>query len=62
MRSHEKGSLSAVTQVKVLCPEIFLVALGQGIHFLEYHWLPKEFKGGTNFQVIIVLTGSPDGY
>ena len=35
MRSHGKGSLSATTQVKVLSPEIILVALGQGIHFLE---------------------------
>ena len=35
MRSHGKGSLSAVTQVKVLSPEILLVALGQGFHFLE---------------------------
>ena len=35
MRSHGKGSLSATTQVKVLSPEIILVALGQGFHFLE---------------------------
>ena len=35
MRSHGKGSLSAATQVKVLSPEIILVALGQGFHFLE---------------------------
>jgi hypothetical protein len=35
MRSHGKGSLSAATQVKVLSPEILLVALGQGFHFLE---------------------------
>ena len=35
MRSHDKGSLSATTQVKVLSPEIILVALGQGFHFLE---------------------------
>ena len=35
MRSHGEGSLSATTQVKVLSPEIFLVALGQGFHFLE---------------------------
>ncbi|MHC4857797.1 MAG: hypothetical protein ACYTBY_08420 [Planctomycetota bacterium] len=27
--------MSATTQVKVLSPEIFLVALGQGFHFLE---------------------------
>jgi len=35
MRSHGKGSLSATTQVKVLSPEILLVALGQGFHILE---------------------------
>ncbi len=35
MRSHGDGSLSATTQVKVLSPEIILVALGQGFHFLE---------------------------
>jgi len=32
MRSHGDGSLSAATQVKVLSPEITLVALGQGFH------------------------------
>ena len=35
MRSHGKGSLSATTQVKVLSPEIIIIALGQGFHFLE---------------------------
>lgn len=35
MRSSGKGCLSAVTQVKVLSPEIILFALGQGFHFLE---------------------------
>ena len=35
MRSHDKGSLSATTQVKVLSPEILLLALGQGFHVLE---------------------------
>ena len=35
MRSHGKGSLSATTQVKVLSPEILLLALGQGFHCLE---------------------------
>jgi len=35
MRSHGKGSLSATTKVKVLSPEIILVALGQGFHDLE---------------------------
>ena len=35
MRSHGEGVMSATTQVKVLSPEIILVALGQGFHFLE---------------------------
>jgi len=35
MRSRGKGSLSATTQVKVLSPEILLLALGQGFHCLE---------------------------
>jgi len=35
MRSHGEGSLSATTQVKVSSPEINLIALGQGFHFLE---------------------------
>ena len=35
MRSLGKGVMSATTQVKVLSPEIVLVALGQGFHFLE---------------------------
>ena len=35
MRSPGKGSMSATTQVKVLSPVIFHVALGQGFHFLE---------------------------
>ncbi len=35
MRSRGKGSLSATTQVKVLSPEILLIALGQGFHVLE---------------------------
>ena len=35
MRSHGNGSLSAATKVKVLSPEIILVALGQGFHILE---------------------------
>ncbi len=35
MRSQRDGGLSAITQVKVLSPEIFIVALGQGFHFLE---------------------------
>jgi hypothetical protein len=35
MRSHGKGVESATTQVKVLSPEISLVALGQGFQPLE---------------------------
>ncbi len=35
MRSQSDGGLSAITQVKVLSPEIFIVAQGQGFHFLE---------------------------
>jgi len=35
MRSHGKGVESATTQVKVLSPEILLIALGQGFHVLE---------------------------
>ena len=35
MRSLGKGVMSATTQVKVLSPEIVLIALGQGFHFSE---------------------------
>ena len=35
MRSQRDGGLSAITQVKVLSPEITIVALGQGFHLLE---------------------------
>jgi hypothetical protein len=35
MRSYGNGRLSATTQVKVLSPVIFRIALGQGLHFLE---------------------------
>jgi hypothetical protein len=35
MRSQRDGGLSAITQVKVLSPEINNIALGQGFHFLE---------------------------
>ena len=35
MRSPGKGVMSATTQVKVWSPEILLIALGQGFHFLE---------------------------
>ena len=35
MQSSRKGEWSAITKVKVLSPEICLVALGQGLHHLE---------------------------
>ena len=35
MRSQRDGGLSAITQVKVLSPEIINVAQGQGFHVLE---------------------------
>jgi hypothetical protein len=35
VRSLGKDVMSATTQVKVLSPEIFLVAMGQGFHVLE---------------------------
>jgi len=35
MRSQREGGLSAITQVKVLSPEIINIAQGQGFHFLE---------------------------
>ena len=35
MRSQRKGGRSAITQVKVLSPEISIIAMGQGFHFLE---------------------------
>lgn len=35
MRSHGECRMSAITQVKVSSPEIILIALGQGFHFLE---------------------------
>jgi hypothetical protein len=35
MRGLGKGVMSATTQVKVLSPEIFLFAQGQGLHVLE---------------------------
>ena len=58
MRSHGEGSLSATTsacacshadrQVKVLSPEIILVALGQGFHFL-----------GTNIRTHVKYSNIP---
>jgi len=44
MRSHGKGSLSATTRVKVSSPEIILIALGQGFHFLETN-ISTDVKG-----------------
>lgn len=35
MRSQREDGLSATTQVKVLSPEILLIARGQGFHVLE---------------------------
>ena len=35
VRSQRKGGWSAITQVKVLSPEIANIAMGQGFHFLE---------------------------
>ena len=35
MRSQRDGGVSAITQVKVLSPEIINIAQGQGFHFLE---------------------------
>lgn len=35
MRSQREGDLSATTQVKVLSPEIVIIARGQGFHALE---------------------------
>ena len=35
MQSSRKGEWSAVTKVKVVSPEICLIALGQGLHHLE---------------------------
>ncbi len=35
MWSQREGGVSATTQVKVLSPEIYHIALGQGFHFLE---------------------------
>ncbi len=53
MRSHEKGSLSAATQVKVLSPEIILIALGQGFHVLE-----ANIRARTNGECVSDVPGS----
>ena len=48
MRSHGKGSLSATTQVKVLSPEIILIAMGQRFHILETN-IGEHAKGECSF-------------
>ncbi|ARN57181.1 hypothetical protein [Sedimentisphaera salicampi] len=53
MRSFGKGSLSAVTQVKVSSPEIILISLGQGFHFLETS-IDAHVKG----ECVIDVAGS----
>jgi len=35
MRSQREGGLSTITQVKVLSPEITIIATGQNVHLLE---------------------------
>jgi hypothetical protein len=50
MRSHDNGSLSAATQVKVLSPEIDNIALGQGFHILETN-TGIDGKGDVYFSV-----------
>ncbi len=50
MRSHEDGSLSAATQVKVLSPEILIITQGQGFHFLETS-IEIDDKGDVCFSV-----------
>jgi len=63
MRSHGKGGLSAATQVKVLSPEIFLVALGQRFHFLETNI--GIFAIGENFHDVpgsASVAGKPTVY
>ncbi len=53
MRSHRTGCLSAATQVKVLSPEIVLIAQGQGFHILETN-IDIHVKG----ECIIDVPGS----
>jgi hypothetical protein len=50
MRSHREGSLSATTQVKVLSPEIILIALGQGFYSLETN-ISTHAKGESVLDV-----------
>ena len=53
MRSHGEVSLSATTQVKVLSPEITLIALGQGFHFLE-----TNIRAHVNGECVSNVPGS----
>ena len=50
MRSQRKGGLSATTQVKVLSPEITIIARGQGFHFMEAS-IGMHVKGESIFDV-----------
>ena len=50
MRSLGKDVMPATTKVKVLSPEILLVALGQGFHFLEAS-IGMHVKGECIFDV-----------
>jgi len=50
MRSHGEGGLPATTQVKILSPEIILVALGQEFHILETN-IRSPINGDGVFDV-----------
>ena len=63
MRSQREGGLSAITQVKVLSPEITNIALGQGFHYLEASTavyekasIPAACRGLRPWQVIELFT------
>ena len=49
MSSHRKGDLSAATQVKVLSPEISIVARGQAFHCVETRNELRDKNGVTEF-------------
>jgi len=51
MSSHRKGDLSAATQVKVLSPEISIVARGQAFHFAETRNELRDKNGERNYGV-----------
>jgi hypothetical protein len=53
MQSSVKGSLSAVTQVKVSSPEIFHISLGQGFHTPE-----TSIDARVNGERVIGVAGS----